>query len=95
MALCYSVESKSRNLHLLVLVVLSYKEMISVLGQSKEDYLFFFVHTDRQIHRHTDMHTHYTHHTHDLNQIFCVLFHFNHYFTSIFSSYRLEAVKLA
>lgn len=53
MALCVSVESKSRNLHLLVLVVLFYKEMISVLGQSKDDYLFSFVHTDIQ----TDPHT--------------------------------------
>lgn len=74
MALCYSVESKSRNLHLLVLVVLSYKEMINILGQSEEDYLFFFVHTNRQIHRRTDMRTHNTHETHDLNQIFCVSF---------------------
>lgn len=95
MALCYLIESKSRNLHLLVLLVSSYKEMISVLGQSKEDYLFFFEHTDRHIHRHTDTHMHYTHHTRDLNHIFCVLIHFNYYFTSIFSPYRLEGVKLA
>lgn len=91
MALCYLVESKSRNLHLLVLVVLSYKEMISVLGQSKEDCFSLCTQTDI----HTDTHTHYTRHTRDLNQIFCVLIHFNYYFTSIFSPYRLEGVKLA
>lgn len=94
MALCYLVESKRRNLHLLVLVVLSYKEMISVF-LAIQGRLFFFVHTDRLTYRHTDTHTHYTHHIRDLNQIFCVLIHFNYHFTSIFSPYRLEGVKLA
>lgn len=68
-------------MHLLVLVVLSYKEMSRVLGQSKEVYLLFITHTDR--HRHT-------HHTRDLNEILSVLFHFSYYFTLVFSPHRFR-----
>lgn len=62
-ALHFSV--KSRILHLLVLMVLSYKEMSRVLGQSKGDYFLFFVHTHIHTYTHrctlTDTYRHTIH----------------------------------
>lgn len=83
MALHFSVKSKSRILCLLVLVVLSFKEMSKELGQSKKDYLLSFVHTDRDAHI-------LPHHTHDLNEILSVLFHLSYYFTSVFSPLEIQ-----
>lgn len=53
MVLYFSVKQQSRILNMLVLVVLAYKEISRVLGQSKEDHLLFFAHIERLIDAHT------------------------------------------